>query len=267
MTAMMLVSCGPVKNYDQPNEPYYEGHYAAEAPVPGDSFKVVTWNLGFAEQLESAIEALKNTSELQEADILLFQEMDVEGVDLIAQTLRYNYIFYPASIHRRYNQDFGNAVLSKWPIEDYEKILLPGSGSSRKHTRNAVLAKIRIEGHTINAISTHFETFWIIQRKKSTQAEFLANQIDKDEEIVYIGGDFNSLTNGSVKFLEERFNHIGLERLSKNTGHTFEYSGVKLTLDHIFASGVENFEAGVWRGSDASDHFPLWAKITPDGIQ
>ena len=263
----MLVSCGPVKNYDQPGEPYSEGHYAAESPVPGEAIKVVTWNLSFAEELESAIEALTNVSELQEADILLFQEMDAEGVDLIAHTLRYNYIFYPASIHRRHNKDFGNAVLSTWPIEESEKFLLPGSGSSYKHTRNAVLAKIRIEGHTITAISTHFETFWIFQRKKSTQAEFLANQINKDEELVYIGGDFNSLTNGSVKFLEERFNQIGLERLSKNSGHTFEYSGVKLTLDHIFASRVEDFEAGVWRGSDASDHFPLWAKITPDEIQ
>ena len=75
------------------------------------------------------------------------------------------------------------------------------------------------------------------------------------------GGDFNSLTKGSVAYLEERFRQNGLERLSKNTGCTFQYFGIKLTLDHIFASAVEEFEAGVWRDTEASDHYPVWAKI------
>lgn len=170
-------------------------------------------------------------------------------------------MYYPATIHRRHNKKFGNAVLTKWEITGHEKVLLPKTGTSNKHTRNAVKAKIMIADQEISAYSAHFETFWLLQRKNQTQVEFLANQIDTEEEIVFISGDFNSLTKGSVTYLEERFRQNGLERLSKNTGHTFEYFGVKLTLDHIFASGIEIFEAGVWRGSDASDHFPIWSKI------
>ena len=256
-----MVSCGPLRNYNDPNEPFYEGHYAGEPPIIGETIKVVSWNLGFAEKIESIITTLANVDDLKEADILLLQEMDEDGVELLAQTLGYNYVYYPASVHRRHNKNFGNAVLTKWAIKGHEKIILPDPGSGNKHTRNAVKAKIIIADQEVIAYSAHFETFWIMQPKNQRQVAFLADQVDKGDEIVYLGGDFNSLTKGSVAYLEERFDQEGLQRLSVNTGHTFEYKGVKLTLDHIFASGEEEFEAGIWRGSDASDHFPIWTRI------
>ena len=257
---MMLVSCGPIKNYDDPSEPSYDGRNVQEPPVHSGVVKVVSWNLSFAEKLDSAIDALTNVDELKEADILLLQEMDEEGVELLSQKLGYNYVYYPASIHRRHNRNFGNAVLTKWEITRHEKILLPKSESSNKHTRNVVKANIMISDQEVIAYSAHFETFWILQPTDQRQVVSLADQIDIGNEIVYIGGDFNSITKGSIAYLEGRFGELGLRRLSKNTGYTFEYFGIKLTLDHIFASGVDEFEAGVWRGSDASDHFPIWTK-------
>ena len=74
------------------------------------------------------------------------------------------------------------------------------------------------------------------------------------DEIVFLGEDINSLAKGSVAYLEQRLGHEGLQRLSKNTGYTFEYFSIQFTLDHFFASAVEEFEAGVWRDTDASDH-------------
>ena len=258
---MMLVSCGPIQNYDDPNEPFYDGHYAEEAPNLGEAVKVVSWNLSFAENLESALEVLTNVDELREADILLLQEMDEPGVNLLAKTLGYNYVYYPATIHPRHNKNFGNAVLTKWEISGHEKILLPKTGSSNKHTRNAVKAEIMIADQKIIAYSAHLETFWILQPKNDRQVAFLADQVDNGDEVVCLGGDLNSITGGSIAYLEERLGHVGMARLSKNTGHTFEYLGIKLTLDHVFASGIENYEAGVWRGSVASDHFPVWVNI------
>jgi endonuclease/exonuclease/phosphatase family metal-dependent hydrolase len=264
---MMLVSCGPIRNYDDPNEPFYEGHYAGNVPNLGETIKIVTWNLSFAENLDSALDALTSVEELMGADIILLQEMDELGVELLAKDLGYNYVYYPASIHPRHKKKFGNAVLTRWEITDHEKIILPKIGAGNKHTRNAVKAVIMIADQEVTAYSAHFETFWILQSKNQTQVEFLANQIDHQERVIIIGGDFNSLTKGSVAYLEERFRKNGVERLSKNTGHTFEYSGVKLTLDHIFSSGVEDFEADVWRETDASDHYPVWSKIKIQGIQ
>ncbi|MBK5106842.1 MAG: endonuclease/exonuclease/phosphatase family protein [Anaerolineales bacterium] len=258
---MLMVSCGPIRNYDDPNEPFYEGYFASGEPVPGEKLKIVTWNLSFAENLEPAIEALTQVDELKNADILLLQEMDEIGVERLAQELGYNYVYYPATVHRRHNKKFGNAVLTKWEIVEHEKILLPKSGSDRKHTRNAVRAVIRIAGQEISAYSVHLETFWVFQSREKRQATFLKNQYKEDENIV-VGGDFNSITGGSILYLEQMMEQAGLRRLSKNTGYSFEYKGIKLTLDHIFGSGIEYYESGVWRGSDASDHYPIWSKIS-----
>ena len=256
----MLVSCGPVRNYDDPYEPFYEGHYAGDVPNLGETIKIVTWNLSFAENLEPSIEALTLVDELKNADVLLLQEMDEIGVERLAQDLGYNYVYYPATIHPRHNKKFGNAVLTKWEIVEHDKILLPKSGSDRKHTRNAVRAVIRIAGQEISAYSVHLETFWVFQIREKRQAAFLNNQIEEDKNIV-VGGDFNSLTRGSILYLEQIMDQAGLRRLSKNTGYSFEYKGIKLTLDHIFGSGIEYYDSGVWRGSDASDHHPIWSQI------
>jgi endonuclease/exonuclease/phosphatase family metal-dependent hydrolase len=257
----MLVSCGPIRNYDDPTEPFYDGHFAGEVPIPGDKIKIVTWNLSFSKNLEPAIDTLTRVDELQQADILLLQEMDEVGVERIARELGYNYVYYPASIHRRHNKNFGNAILTRWEIREHEKILLPNSGSSSKHTRNAVKAKILIGDQEIIAYSVHLETFWILQQRTNRQAAYLRNHFEGDEYPVFVGGDFNSLTGGSILYMEQLFSQSGLHRLSKNTGHTFEYLGIKLTLDHIFGSGTNSFDSGVWRGSDASDHFPIWSHI------
>lgn len=69
---------------------------SSEDQVPGEWNKVVTWNLSFAENLEPAIDALTRVDELKEAGILLFQEMDEVGVEMIANELGYNYVCYSA---------------------------------------------------------------------------------------------------------------------------------------------------------------------------
>ena len=78
---------------------------------------------------------------------------------------------------------------------------------------------------------------------------------------VIVGGDFNSLTPGSIDYLEREFGKSGLARISSGTGPTFNYRGLQLTLDHLFSSPFEIFGSGVWRDTGISDHYPVWAEI------
>jgi endonuclease/exonuclease/phosphatase family metal-dependent hydrolase len=39
---------------------------------------------------------------------------------------------------------------------------------------------------------------------------------------------------------------------------------LKLTLDHIFSVEGLIYQAGVYRQTDASDHYPLWVEILAD---
>ena len=116
-----------LKNYTDPDGPYYEGRHAEGGAVFDGYVKVVSWNINFSERIDEAIETLAGVEALQDADILLLQEMDASGVEQVAQNLGYDYIYYPASIHVRHGRDFGNAILSRWPISHPSKVILPNT--------------------------------------------------------------------------------------------------------------------------------------------
>ena len=258
---LVLRSRRTLENYTDPSGPFYVGRYAkGELQFDGD-LKVVNWNISFSKRVDEAIQVLKGVEELRDADILLLQEMEAYSVDQIAMALGYDYVYYPASVHSRHANDFGEAILSKWPIVQHAKVILPNTLPAINPTRIAVKAEIFVDGIQMNVYNTHLETVWMLQRKGNTQVDYLANQIEGDEGYVVLGGDFNTWNRGSIDYLEARFGQIGMERVSARTGYTFTYHGLKLNLDHMFAQGVSDYDSGVWRETNVSDHFPLWAML------
>lgn len=259
---LYISSCSPIRNYTALEGPFYEGHYAEKSGSFDGSIKIVTWNLSFAKGVDQAIETLKTAEPLRDAEILLLQEMDEAGVDTIARELGFNYVYYPAVIHYRHEKNFGNAILTRWPITDHAKIVLPNDVPLRKQTRIAVLAEILIDGTPVDALNVHLETIWMANRAGETQADFIVGLLRQHiGPNTILAGDFNTWNAWSIKYLEVLFSQIGLQRVSAGTGHTFEYSGLRLTMDHIWTSNVVESESGVWRQTNASDHFPVWAML------
>ncbi len=259
----VVVSCVPVMNYDNPLEPRFAGNFSDEQPDFDGTIKVVSYNIGFAKNVDRAIHELTEFDELRSADIILLQEMDEAGTQLIAQALRYEFVYYPASIHSYHHKNFGNAILSKWPISESEKILLPHVNPRNKQRRIAVKAVINIEQFKVLVYSVHIETFWLGQRKRDAQIAFVVNSIDGSYQHAVVGGDFNTLTRRSIRQLEDRFDRIGMERASKGTGSTVRYGFFGFTLDHIFTKGMYVSGSGICGESQASDHVPIWVELVP----
>jgi endonuclease/exonuclease/phosphatase family metal-dependent hydrolase len=93
------------------------------------------------------------------------------------------------------------------------------------------------------------------------QGTFLVDEVNAQPYLTILGGDFNTWRSASTASLERALKKVGLERLGADTGYTFSAYGWHPTLDHIFATeGLDN-QAGVFRGTEASDHFPIWADI------
>jgi endonuclease/exonuclease/phosphatase family metal-dependent hydrolase len=264
LLVLLLDSRRPIGDYSDPDEPFYEGYYAN---APGEfegKLRVVAWNLHYGEKVEQAIEALENVEELREADVLLFQELDVEGVELIARRLQYNYIFYPAAFHRQRREEYGNAILSKWPLKDPAKIVLPNWLTGWLQSRNAARATILVEKREILVYSVHLDTVWMAPVWARTQGEFLIEEVGKVNRFVILGGDFNTWSPVSIKTLENGLAKAGLVRLTKGTGYTFVSCGIRLPLDHIFSRDLLDYRAGVYRQTDASDHYPVWVELAID---
>jgi hypothetical protein len=59
--------------------------------------------------MEEAIE-LFQTNELEDLDVLLLQEMDEKGTDLLARALKMSYVYYPAIYIPGQEKNFGNSI-------------------------------------------------------------------------------------------------------------------------------------------------------------
>jgi len=262
LAARLLVMRRAIGDYSDPGGPRFEGAYAGEVGNFDGGLRVVTWNLHHAEKLEQAIQTLEDGVELRGADILLLQEIDLGGVETIAQRLHYNYVYYPAFFNRRHQEEFGNAILAKWPLSNPDKIVLPNALPGWLESRNSATATILLDGRAINIYSVHLDYTWLLLRRGESQVESLSRAAGGEDNFIILGGDFNTWTPVSVAILDDRMGRIGLRRLTKGTGYTFEWSGLKLTLDHIFSEAVPDYQAGVYRQTNASDHYPVWAEIS-----
>lgn len=250
-------------NYDQPDGPRFAAEFAPPSPEFEGTLKVITWNIRFGENVETAVAELQTNPALQDADILFLQEMDEQGVAEMARELSYNYVYYPASVHSHHQRNFGNAILAKWPITDDKKLLLPYENPSNRQRRNAVVGTVTIDGQAVRLYAVHTETAWLTQGQRDGQAKVLAADIAPLPEagLVIIGGDFNTVTAADVAELDTILAQAGLERVSAGAGATVTVAGQDFAADHLFARGFTAKDNGVVITNGISDHAPLWVEM------
>lgn len=266
VVVIVVVARRPVINYPDSDRPLFSGQYSDGPPDTNGVIKVVTWNIAFAKEVEQAIEEFRVNEALQGAGIILLQEMDEAGTEAIARELNYDYVYYPASIHSRHDRNFGNAVLSKWPILDSEKIILPHQNPTNEQIRIAVRALLSVEGHEVPVYSVHTETFWLGSQGRNDQFAYLADRYGPDNEFVIAGGDFNTVTPASRASLDERLRQVDMARVSEGAGETKSIGTVGFTLDHIYARGLYPLATGVVDEAEASDHKPVWVDLSTAGL-
>lgn len=242
--------------------PRFMGNHAPDPAAFEGTFKVVSWNIRYGEAIDAATQDLRSVTALQDADVLLLQEMDEQGVDDIASALGYNYVYYPASIHNKIDRPFGNAVLSKWPIVRSVKIVLPHASPHRNQRRIAAGATLIIGDARIVAYSVHTEMPILPNPWRGQQLAHMVEEIALGHtERVVIGGDFNTFTRRSARALEARFEERGLQPVVEDPQPSTAIAGVGFRPDHIFVGGLAPLQSGVYRGSTASDHFPIWTVV------
>ena len=251
------------KNYPDQNYPYYSGNYAVQSPKPIEALTVVSYNIGFAENIDQAVSEIKEIKSQKELDIILLQEMDEVGTEQIAQQLQLNYVYFPAAIEPTYDKNFGNAILSRWPIVDSQKLILPHKSLSNRMNRIATKATIRIHGADILVYSIHTESIFTLPRFREDQYIAVLDDIGSGANLVIVGGDFNSFTEAAVEELEDDYRQAGFVRVSKGSGSTVVKYGIEMSSDHIFAKGFVVEETGKLAGAIASDHLPIWVTLIP----
>ncbi len=262
-------SCTTLPNYMLPNEPMWKNNGLAENHQINGRLKVVSFNIEFSRAIKKAIAELKNQPDLANADVILLQEMHEKGTQEIADELGYNYVYYAFNYDIGYQQNFGNAILSKFPLENEEKIILPHAKRSNNRKRMVTLATITVNGKNILLCSVHLDTILLWRGKRLDQSKFLTNLITDYKarnkiDYAIIGGDFNTLLKNYRKKVISHYTAIDFDWMTEKVGATgSEVNGwLKPTNDHIFADGFNLIDAGKYEQTEASDHYPIWVEMS-----
>jgi len=272
-TALLLwaalgAGCGRAVNYLDPDGPLHafrpEVAARAAAPRPGAPFRVVSFNVAHAIEIDHAIEVLRLAPELRGADVVALQEMDAPGAERIARALGFHAVYFPSGVHPAHRKDFGCAVLSPWPLEAPSKVLLP-HGARVSGLRRAATAATVVRGRErVRVYSVHLPApVSISPGARRDELRVLAGEALGHDGPVVIAGDFNS--HGAAGELAK----AGFRWTTRETGATTRLRllglNVKgLAYDHVLARGLDAYATGVVQDNrGASDHRPVWALLAP----
>lgn len=256
----LVTGCVSAVNYPGPAGPRYAGSIVpVDSPtsqVPSPSvIRLVTFNIQLARHIDSAIALLQSAEPLEHADIITLQEMDASGTERIAAAIGMSYVYYPATVFPSTGRDFGDAILSRWPIVDDAKIVLPHLGRFGNTERIATAATIRIGDRRIRVYSVHLGT-WVEEGSGARRDQVRVILADAaNYSRVIIAGDMNSHGIGAA------FRAAGYGWATEHNPHTDHF----WNWDHIFLRGLmlpDSTSTGVVRDNrHASDHRPVWAVV------
>jgi endonuclease/exonuclease/phosphatase family metal-dependent hydrolase len=216
------------------------------------ALRIVSFNIAFARNIDGAIALLTSNAQLRAPDVLLLQEMDAEGTRRIADALGMGYVYYPAIFHKRAERDFGNAILSRWPMVEDARLVLPHPSRYAGTHRIATAATLQVGPARVRVYSTHLGTpldASVSSRRDQLRAIF-ADAVA--HPLVIVGGDLNS-------------HDVG--RVSVEAGYAWPTrEGPRTTLwgrwDHVFLKGLTVPDSGgsgtITDARGVSDHVPIW---------
>jgi endonuclease/exonuclease/phosphatase family metal-dependent hydrolase len=285
-------------DFTDPREPCWVGGTPA-VPALAETLRVVSFNIAYSQNVAGAIEVLRAKDALRHPDVLALQEMDLAGVRKIAEALGLNYVYYPAARYRRKMQFdakkgmsradpefgyFGAAILSPWPLEDAQKILLGrGYDSGMKVAAAATVRwgdrKVRaVSVHLPRPLRAHFEAelrgLVACVLDGTPESPTLAvppeRWADSQGGNFVFAGDFNSSGRAQLQAIGRVFGGRGEE--APGLRSTFNLVGLRvlarwLSFDHIVhgkAFSVPPSRSGVVPiRRTVSDHHPVWAVLKP----
>lgn len=260
----LLSGCSHSTVMTQADIRMYDGSFTHNLlPAASDSLVCVSYNIAFSEKLEQAVADLGNPT-LPRPDILLLQEMDVEGTVFIADRLGLNYAYFPSFIHPHHGRLFGNAVLSPWPMENLQSIVLPHANPWSDDRRAALAVDVQVGDRVVQAVSVHLSTLIVELDRRVEQVVVIRDSLISEVGPVIVGGDFNS-GNDYESILMRRvvrkagFREARLPEARTARGGALDMTGYKLKLDHIFYRDMDFVASGISDEAQASDHLPIWS--------
>ena len=158
----------------------------------------------------------------------------------------------------------GNAILSKYPIVEYENIDISTNAFESRGILHAVV-KVPWAAVPLHCLCVHLN---MLRRGRDAQLKHLCRRVMRsvnESEPLIVAGDFNDWQESATQQL---FDDIGVHEvfhtLIGTHAPTFPSKFPVLRLDRVYARGVKALGGEILHGppwTDLSDHAPLLALV------
>lgn len=269
---LVIAACNKDENY---NDKYGD---RAVIPPKGQSLRVMTYNIYGARATSPAnaadLDAIAEVIRRQNPDFVTLNEVDVftnrTGKDVhqardLAEKLGMEWHFSKAI--DRDGGEYGDAVLSKYPILEKRSYRLPCAAEQPGEDRSLCVIRVQIDGKDLYVASTHLDHLSGDASRLVQATEIRRIRDTELEGDLILCGDLNAIPSSNVIATMTSF--------LTNTGpidqYTFPSDDPSRKIDYIMYAPIEHFGVQncqvVSRGDqqvggvDASDHRPVIADI------
>ena len=269
---LVVAACNKDENY---NDKYGD---RAVIPSKGQSLRVMTYNIYGARATSPAnaadLDAIAEVIRRQNPDFVTLNEVDVftnrTGKDVhqardLAEKLGMEWHFSKAI--DRDGGEYGDAVLSKYPILEKRSYRLPCAAEQPGEDRALCVIRVQIDGKDLYVASTHLDHLSGDASRLVQATEIRRIRDTELEGDLILCGDLNAIPSSNVIATMTSF--------LTNTGpidqYTFPSDDPDRKIDYIMYAPIEHFGVQncqvVSRGDqqidgvDASDHRPVIADI------
>jgi len=252
-----------------------------------DRLRVVTWNVHFAADPDDLAAELARSA-LADADVIAIQEVEAypdepaTRAHRLADALGMTWAYAPA---RAPGVDgtgtHGIALLSRFPLDNVEIRRLPYIDQPiHPRHRNALSADLVLGDRRVRFVVVHLDTR-IDPADRIRQLDPAVTDLPEPAvDRVIVAGDFNTnpwtwvddtvpLTGTEAivgmeqaVVVDDYFDGLGFASAVSTDAATLRVPALAIRADDIYTSGLSITAAGV-EHVDGSDHWPVWADVTP----
>jgi endonuclease/exonuclease/phosphatase family metal-dependent hydrolase len=231
---------------------------------PWIDIRVMTYNIHHAlsqygrMDIDAIADVIRNSGAqiigLQEVDKSFFRTFFIDQAKILAEKLGMYYYF--GDTISVLGAQYGNAILSSFPISNVSNLQLDSKGENR----GILSAKIDVNGKELNFLVTHLS---LNKNVRSKQVQQLKRYLELLEDEVIVVGDFNSVPgSGEIAYIERELIEVGKETGFDNITTFRRKDGTEVQIDYIFISPDIAAKDIFTIVSKASDHLPLLADIS-----
>lgn len=237
-------------------------------PTAEGSVRVMIWNVhyGVGEVGSLELEELARTVERHDPDVLLLNEVNrgwligggADAATWLSDRLGGHSTFAPAA-----DQQFGNMVLSRWPLRDVTIKALPYGDGPQK--RSAVATTVATGSGELTTVAVHLQMFKHNAPTRILQLDTLLPWLDSlPGESVVLGGDMNFRPGDrEVDLVLDAGFRSAVDDVGDPGKATMPSSAPTARYDWVFGRGVEFVRAEVLTDELASDHLPVLVTLVP----